>query len=205
MIPSEDRWSFPADACFGLAEAWLGTPLASHAAPETLVRRYLTAFGPATIADVQQWSGLPAMKPVLEAMRPELAVFRDERGRTLFDLPDAPRPDAGIPPPRFLPEFDNLLLSHADRTRVLPEEYRRLVLGAKNGRVPGTFLVAGFVAGTWRIERKKQAATLALTPFARLPQAAIHALAEEGEALLRFQDPDATAFRVEHIAPVSTA
>ena len=204
MIPTEDRWAFPADSRFGLAESWLGTPVSVEANLEALVLRYLAAFGPATAADVQQWSGLQAIKPVLESLRPRLALFRDERGRTLFDLPDAPRPAEDTPaPPRFLPEFDNLVLSHADRTRVLADEHRRFILGAKNGRIPATFLVDGWVAGIWRVERKKQAATLAITPFAALPKSAAAALAEEGDALLRFLEDEADTFDVRQNPPLS--
>jgi hypothetical protein len=204
MIPTEDRWGFPADARFGLAESWLGTPLSDEANLESLILRYLAAFGPATAADVQQWSGLQAIKPVLESLRPRLALFRDERGRSLFDLPDAPRPTEEIPaPPRFLPEFDNLVLSHADRTRVLADEHRAFILGAKNGRIPATFLVDGWVAGTWRVARKKQAATLAITPFATLPKRAAAALAEEGEDLLRFLEDEAVSFEVRQNPPLT--
>lgn len=196
MVPTPDRWAFPANAAFALAERWLDTPL-DDAGPEALTRRYLAAFGPATAGDVQTWSGLPAMRAVLERLRPELRVFRDERGRELFDLPEAPRPQADTPaPPRFLPEFDNLLLSHGDRSRVLADEHRRQVLGAKNGRVSATFLVDGFVAGTWRVERQKQAAILHLSSFAPLPVGAAAALAEEGEALLHFLEEDAATFEV---------
>jgi hypothetical protein len=204
MIPTKDRWGFPADSRFGLAESCLGTPISDEANPEALVVRYLAAFGPASAADVQQWSGLQGIKPLLESMRPRLAVFHDERGRTLFDLPDAPRPDEETPaPPRFLPEFDNLVLSHADRTRVLADEHRHFILGAKNGRIPATFLVDGWVAGTWRVERKKQSATLAITPFDPLPKSAAAALAEEGDALLRFLEDDAVTFEVRQNPPLN--
>ena len=204
MIPTEDRWGFPADSRFGLAENWLGTPISPDANPEALILRYLAAFGPATAADVQQWSGLQAIKPVLESLRPRLALFRDERGRTLFDLPEAPRPAEETPaPPRFLPEFDNLVLSHADRTRVLADEHRHFVLGAKNGRIPATFLVDGSIAGTWRVERKKQTATLAITPFEPLVKSAAVALAEEGDDLLRFLEDDAATFDVMQNPPLN--
>jgi hypothetical protein len=203
MLPTEDRWGFPSDSRFGLAESWLGTPISHEANPEALILRYLAAFGPATASDVQQWSGLQAIKPVLESLRPRLVLFRDERGRTLFDLPDAPRPAEETPaPPRFLPEFDNLVLSHADRTRVLADEHRHFILGAKNGRIPGTVLVDGWVAGTWRVERKKQTATLAITPFAPLAKSPAAALAEEGDALLRFLEDDAVTFEVRQNPPL---
>jgi Winged helix DNA-binding domain len=204
MIPTEDRWGFPADSRFGLAENWLGTPVSDAANGEALVLRYLAAFGPATAGDVQQWSGLQGIKPVLESLRPRLALFHDERGRTLFDLPDAPRPADDTPaPPRFLPEFDNLLLSHGDRTRVLADEHRHFILGAKNGRIPATFLVDGWVAGTWRVERKKQAATLAITPFDPLAKSAAAALREEGDALVRFLEDDAGTFDVRQNPPLN--
>ena len=197
MIPTDGRWSFPADSRFGLAEDWIGRPLDSGGGPQALFLRYLAAFGPATTADFQQWSGVQSVKTMVDALRPQLAMFQDERGRELFDLPDAPRPDPATPAPvRFLPEFDNLLLSHADRTRVLPDVYRRLVLGAKNGRIPGAFLVDGFVAGTWRIERKRAAATLTLSPFAPLPKPNATEVEREGEALLRFVEDDATTFAI---------
>jgi Winged helix DNA-binding domain len=148
------------------------------------------------------------MKPVLEALHAQRAVtsFQDERGRPLFDLPEAPRPpDETLAPPRFLPEFDNLVLSHADRTRVLPEEHRQRVLGAKNGRIPATILVDGFVAGTWRVERKRKAATLIISPFARLPRSEAAALAVEGDALLHFLEDDATTFDVRQNPPLGAA
>jgi hypothetical protein len=142
------------------------------------------------------------MKAVLDTLRPRLLAFRDERGRTLFDLPDAPRPPVETPaPPRFLPEFDNLVLSHADRGRVLPDVYRHHVLGSKNLRIPATILVDGFVAGTWRVARKRQAATLVIAPFATLSRSEVAALAEEGDALLRFLEEDAATFAVELSPP----
>ena len=206
MLPTEDRWSFPAESRFGLAEEWLGAPLAGADDAEALVLRYLAAFGPATVADFQQWSGLQGMKPVLEALRPRLVVVRSDRKRELFDLPNAPRPAAATPAPvRLLPEFDNLLLSHADRTRVLPDAYRRLVLGAKNGRIPATFLVDGFVAGTWRAERKRGVATLTLSPFAALAKGIARDLEQEGDALLRFLEPDAASLDVTVNPPVGAA
>jgi hypothetical protein len=200
MIPTEDRWAFPADSRFGLAETWLGQPLAGAADLEGLVIRYLAAFGPATAADAQTWSGLAGLKEVLHELRPRLRVFRDERGRELFDLPAAPRPEADLPaPPRFLPEFDNLLLSHADRRRVLADEHKPFVVMPKNLRIRATFLIDGFVAGTWRVERKGKRATLRLAPFAPLPRAVERELLAEGEALLRFVEEGADSYAVEGV------
>jgi Winged helix DNA-binding domain len=199
MVPTTDRWAFPSVADFTLAETWLDAPLSDSAAPERLVLRYLAAFGPATAADVQAWSGLTGMGRVLKALRPRLRVFQDERGRELFDLPEAARPDGdAAAPPRLLPEFDNLVLSHADRTRVLADEHRALVV-TRNLRVRATFLVDGFVRGTWEVKRTREAATLRLAPFQALPRRAMGELAEEGEALLRFAEPDADGFDMEVI------
>jgi len=160
------------------------------------VRRHLAAFGPASAADVQSWSGVGAMKTLLKGMRDELVVFADESGRELFDLPDAPRPDGDVPAPvRFLPEFDNLVLAHDDRSRLIADEHRPLVT-TKNLRVRATFLVGGRVAGTWTIELKRKVATLRLAPFAQLTRALVKELTAEGEALVRFAEPDATGHEV---------
>jgi Winged helix DNA-binding domain len=196
MVPSEDaRWGFERVARFALADEWLGAP-PGDGDPAALARRYLGAFGPASAADLQTWSGVGGMKTVLDGMRDGLEVFADERGRELFDLPDAPRPDAGVPaPPRFLPEFDNLVLAHDDRSRVIADEHRPLVT-TKNLRVRATFLVGGSVAGTWTIEVKRRLATLRIAPFGALAKRARSALAEEGEALLRFAEPDAAGHAV---------
>jgi hypothetical protein len=196
MVPTEDRWAFPSVASFTPADGWVGA-VSGNGAPEALVLRYLAAFGPATASDAQTWSGLPGLKPVFERLRPELRVFEDERGRELFDLPDAPRPDGNVPaPPRFLPEFDNLVLAHADRTRVVADEHRPLLV-TKNLRVRATFLWDGFARGTWEVERNKGSAVLRLTPFEALPKRAVKELETEGERLLRFVGEDATAFQIE--------
>ena len=196
MVPSEDRWSFPADAAFTPAEPWLGVERLGPPAPEALVRRHLGAFGPASAVDVQAWSGLARLGPVLDGMSDELMAFKHGR-RTLYDLPDAPRPDPGVPaPPRFLPEFDSLLLAHKDRGRIVDEEHRRALV-TKNLRVKATFLVEGRVAGSWSTERKRGAVTLTVEPFAPLPAPVAEELAAEGEALLAFLDEDAPARRVE--------
>jgi winged helix DNA-binding protein len=189
MVPTDDRWGFARDSKFALAREEPGDAA-------LLVRRYLGAYGPATVADAQTWSGLKGLKPVFESIRDELDVLEDDRGRELFDLPGAPRPGAEAPaPPRFLPEFDSLVLAYADRTRLITDEQRGEVV-TKNLRVRATFLLDGMVAGTWKPERKRKLATLTMTPFDRLPKKAEKALAEEGERLLRFLEPDAETFAV---------
>jgi hypothetical protein len=159
-----------------------------------LVLRYLAAFGPATVRDVQAWSGLTRLREVAERLRPRLRTFRDPDGRELLDLPDAPRPDPDTAaPPRFLPEYDNVVLGHADRTRIVPGEVA--------GRWPGDdlhwspLLVDGFVAGVWRLTADRRHPSLVVRPFQRPPDAT--ALAEEGERLLAFLAPGAGDRRVD--------
>jgi Winged helix DNA-binding domain len=184
MVPTDDRWSFPSDACFALAEKWIDGKLAREDLP-ALVRRHLGAFGPASAADVQAWSGLKGLKDTVEGMADELVAFTFGR-RTLYDLPDAPRPDEDTPAPaRLLPEFDSLLLAHQDRTRVISDE-RRKALATKNLRIQATFLVDGFVAGSWTVERKRGTTTLTLSAFERLAKPVRDELAAEAEALLGF-------------------
>ena len=139
--------------------------------PEALVLRYLAAFGPATPSDAQAWSGLPGLREVFESLRPSLVTFRDARKRELFDLPDAARPDEDTEVPvRFIPDFDNLVLSHDDRSRIMADEHRSRVT-LKNLQVRATFLVDGMVAGTWKSERKRTAAVLVIEPFGAHPEA----------------------------------
>lgn len=199
QVPTDNPWGFPAASDFALADDWLGKKVLTGEAPaHTLVRRYLAAFGPATPRDAQVWSGLQSLRAAFEELRPELVTFRDERKRELFDLPDAPRPaEDMLAPVRFLPEFDNLVLAHDDRTRVIADEHRPKVT-LKNLQVRATFLVDGLVAGTWKVERKKKVATLILEPFGKLAKKTLAELEREGDALLRFAEEDApeTAVRV---------
>ena len=196
MVPTEDRWSFPADARFTPTERWLGEPVDPDAGPEALVLRHLAAFGPASAADVQAWSGLTGVATVLKGLAPRLVTFRDESGRTLHDLADAPRPGADVPcPPRFLPDFDALVLAHADRTRVIADAHRAQLV-TRNLRVRATFLWDGEVAGTWTVERIRGAAVLRIAPFARLPRGAAAALRDEAGGLVRFMDEEAATHDV---------
>jgi hypothetical protein len=196
QVPTDTRWGWPAAACFAAAESWIGQPVGRDTDAKDLVLRYLAAFGPASVADAQAWSGLRALAGTFEALRPKLRVFRDDRGRELFDLPKAPRPDADTPAPvRLLPEYDNLLLAHADRRRVIADEHRPKVVTA-NLRILATFLVDGLVAGTWRIERARASATLVLEPLGPVARAARPQVEEEAAALLAFAESDAAARKV---------
>jgi Winged helix DNA-binding domain len=190
QVPPRGLWGKSGPAAHTTAEAWLGRPLDPAPSLEETILRYLGAFGPASVKDVQTWSGLTRLDEVIERLRPRLRIFRDERGKELFDVPDAPMPDPDTPaPPRFLPEFDNLILSHADRTRVIAEEYRNAI-ASKNGMVPASVLVDGFVRGTWKIERSRGKAILEIKPFEPLTREDRDALVEEGERLIRFTDAE---------------
>jgi hypothetical protein len=191
QVPVTGGWSYPGNPHFTLAEPWIGRPVAAEDNLPALIRRYLAAFGPATVADIQRWSGLGKLKERLEALRPALHVYRDSRGRELFDLPELPwPPPEAVAPVRFLPEFDNLLLGHERRTRIIADEHRKRVY-LPGLRVAATFLVDGFVAGVWKVTRQKGAATLVLEPFGPLSAAEEDALVEEGGQLLRFVACDA--------------
>ena len=203
QVPPRGLWRKSGPAAHTTAEGWLGRPLDSAPSLEETILRYLGAFGPATVKDVQTWSGLTRLGEVIEHIRPRLLTFRDERGKELFDLPEAPRLDPDTQaPPRFLPEFDNLILSHADRSRVIAEEYRK-VIASKNGMVPATFLVDGFVQGTWKTERSRDRATLEIEPFEPLARKSRDALAEEGERLIRFTGEGAETFEIRFAEPLS--
>lgn len=194
--PVSKGWSYPGKPKFVLAEDWLGQEIPAGEDVRSLIFRYLAAFGPATAADMQTWSGL-ALKEAVEALKPELRIYHDERGRELYDVPDLPLPAAdSAAPVRFLPEYDNLLLSHKDRTRIIADEYRSQVF-LPGLRVRSTFLVDGFVHGAWKIEKKRGTATLTMEPFAPLTQRQRDALAAEAEQLVRFVESGAKTFAVQ--------
>jgi hypothetical protein len=196
MVPDGSRWGFPANAPFTLSDDWLGKQPAKRAVPEKLVLRYLAAFGPATPADFQTWSGLQKAKPVFDKLAGDLAVLKGAAGKDLYDVPDAPRPDEETyAPVRYLPEFDNLLLSHAKRSRIIADEHKPAVF-TKNLRVKSTYLVDGMVAGLWAAELKRGIATLRLTPFGKLTKKVLVELEKEGTSLLHFLEPNAKSYAV---------
>jgi hypothetical protein len=167
------------------AEKWIGRPMEASPRIETLIHRYLTAFGPATVMDIQAWSGLTRLREVVDGLRPRLRVMRDEQGKELFDLPDASLADPGLPAPvRFLPAFDNVLLGHTDRTRVISESDRKQIMPG-SAMVRPTFLLDGFVRGTWKLT----GSTLLITPFRPLSTADTAAVLEEAELLHPFAAP----------------
>ena len=195
MEPTETRWSYPGNARWAYAPSFLGGKLAA-ASHDDLVLRYLRAFGPATVKDAQVWSGDRTLGPVFARLRPQLVTFTDERGRELFDLPEAPRPPADTPAPvRYLPDYDNLMLSHDDRSRVVDDAHRPSMTST-NGIVYATYLVDGRIAGKWTLARAKATATLTLIPYRTLTRRVRGELEQEGDRLLRFVEPDATRFVV---------
>jgi hypothetical protein len=167
-------------------ERWLGRPLDPNPSIDDIVLRYLGAFGPATAKDVQVWSWLTGMRGVLERLRPRLITFRDEKGRELFDVPDAPYPDADTPAPvRFLPEYDNIVLSHDDRTRVMDRKLNEPIW------MRGSILADGFVRGTWRMDTKRGEGVLKIGLFDSLAPSDRAEVAAEAELLGDFLAPDA--------------
>ncbi|WP_240677178.1 winged helix DNA-binding domain-containing protein [Actinacidiphila soli] len=201
-VPPCGTWKKGGGVRMALAEDWFGAPVAGRPDRAELVRRYLAAFGPASVRDVQAWSGLPRLADLLESMRPELVVFSNEAGVEMFDLPDAPHPGADTPTPvRFLPAYDNLMVAYTDRSRVLTEEQRKVITSGAGGRtrtrpgqqgaVAATLLVDGRVRATWKIERVKRNATLVVEPFEPMTRQEKAEAAAEAEQLLLFSEPDA--------------
>ncbi len=196
-VPPRGLWGKSGQATVTTVEAWLGRPLDPAPTPDHLVLRYLAAFGPATVGDVRTWSRLTGLRAVIERLRPHLVTFRDERGRELFDLPNASRPDTETPaPPRFLPEYDNILLSNDDRGRVIPDN-RGLPMPAGRGGELGGLLVDGFLGGMWRISRDLGKATLVIEAGGSWTKAEQTAVAEEGAQLIAFVAADAADHDVQ--------
>jgi hypothetical protein len=190
QVPPRAIWGQSGLARHTSAEAWLGAGAGAGAGSGSLaelVTRYLAAFGPASVQDIQFWSGLTGLRAVVSELRPSLVTFRDSSGAELFDLPDAPRPPGGIPVPvRLVAEFDNLVHSHVDRSRIITEEHRARLYSV-NGVFPGMVLVDGFVGGMWRLTTARGTATLTVDMWVPVPDH--QALVEEAERMLVFAAP----------------
>jgi Winged helix DNA-binding domain len=168
--------------------------------PDDLIRRHLAAFGPASVADIQAWSGLTRLREPVERLGTGPRRFRDGHGRILYDLPDAPRPDPDTPAPaRFLPHFDNVLLAHADRTRIMTDEHRRRV--SYGAVVEPTLLVDGQVVAIWKLVLDRGQARLEIEPLSPLSPADRAAATQEGERLLAFAADDADGHDIWILAP----
>jgi hypothetical protein len=184
QVPPRGIWGESGQATWTTTESWLGSPLDPTPSPEEVFVRYLAAFGPATVADARAWSGLGSLREVFQRLRPQLVTFRDEHGRELFDVPGAPLPDPDTPArPRFLPAFDNSLLSHNDRTRIISDEHRKMLFRDRSMR---GVLLDGFACATWKTEQRDGKLTLVIQPFESLAEEDRDVLAQEGKRLLGF-------------------
>ncbi|MFE5957748.1 winged helix DNA-binding domain-containing protein [Streptomyces rubiginosohelvolus] len=183
QVTPRGLWGRSGQVALTTVEHWLGRSAGPAPGLDDTVLRYLGAFGPASVMDFQSWAGLTRTKEVFERLRPGLLTFRDERGVELFDLPDAPRPDPDTPaPPRFLPEFDNVLLGHADRTRVIPEVNKGR--NGKGNQTYGSVLVDGFLDALWRVEREGGTAVLTVQPLRKPTRAQRTEMAEEAARMM---------------------
>jgi hypothetical protein len=186
QVPPRGVWGASGRARRTTLETWLGRPLGKKRSPDELILRYLAAFGPATAGDAGTWSGLSALSAVFARLRPRLRTFRDESGRELFDVPDGPLPDPETPAPvRFLPVYDNIMLSHADRTRIVrPFDFRRT--GYQENASFGSVLIDGFVGATWTLRREPKAATLRIVLLDHVAKRDRVGVEDEGARLLTF-------------------
>ncbi|RUT31739.1 winged helix DNA-binding domain-containing protein [Paenibacillus zeisoli] len=200
QLPPRGLWGKSGQAVLTSAEKWLGQPLSSASSADQMVLRYLAAFGPASVKDIQVWSGLTRLVEVVESLRPQLTTFRSENGTELFDLPNAPRPDSNISvPPRLLGEFDNILLSYNDRSRIMDNSIQARVC-TKNGLVRSTVLLDGFVSGIWNIKLEKGQACLRIEPFKSLTDQEKDSLTEEGTRLLHFAASHAKSYAIQFVS-----
>jgi Winged helix DNA-binding domain len=200
QVPPRAVWGAGGRVRYTTIEAWTGRELEADPSIDAVVLRYLAGFGPASVMDAQNWCGLTRLKEVFERLRPQLVTFRDEDGRELFDLPGAPRPDPGVPAPvRLLGEYDNVLLGHADRRRIIPEDFPWNAMLAP-GRFVYNLLVDGMLRATWWIERDgRRRATLAIRPFGEIDRDAV---AEEARQMIDFAAPEAAVRDVRFEEPV---
>jgi hypothetical protein len=185
QVPPRGLWGRTGRATNTTLEAWVGRPLDKRPRVEDLVLRYLAVFGPATVADMRVWSWLTGLREVVEGLGPLLRTYRDEAGRELFDVADGPIADPDLPAPvRFLPQYDNLFLSHEDRSRINGELSWGIEFGWK-----GPILVDGGIAAAWRVRRAGKAATMTVELGRRLTPTERLELEEEATRLAAFLDP----------------
>ena len=197
QAPPRGVWRRSGAVKLAALEAWIGRAAPAKSDPESIVRRYLGAFGPASVMDAQAWSGVTRLGEVFERLRPTLVTFSDDAGRELFDLPDAPRPDPDTPAPvRFLADFDNVLLSHADRSRFIGEVERKLFTYV-DGPYPGMVMLDGLAVGQWHLRRDAGAVTAVVRLVRSLSAGEEEAVRSEADAMLRFSVPDATEYVLE--------
>lgn len=195
QVPGTGPWGFPARADFVSAKAWLGKAPAPCSSPDPLILRYLGALGPATVKDAESWLGLAGLAPAFDRLRPQLVIVGGTARAPLYDLPDAPRPDGGVPAPiRFLPEWDSLVVTRADE-RVVSRAHRPRVF-LPGLRVAALVLIDGFAVGSWNVASARRAATLTIEPFSPLPKRLASELKAEGESLLAFMEPDAATYEI---------
>jgi hypothetical protein len=206
QVPPRALWGKSGRPVWATADRWLGQPVPTvppspDVGTEDTILRYLAAYGPSTVMDVQAWCGRTRLREIVERLRPRLRTFRDEHGRELFDVPDGPLPDPETPaPPRFMPEYDNALLGYADRSRIMDDTTRKLTL-RENGNV-STVLVDGFVRAVWKLSTQRKTATLAIEPIEPLSDVDQATVSEEGAQLLRFMAGDVTNHEIRFIDPV---
>ena len=208
QIPPRGLWGRGGRRVLATAESWLGRSVGTATSPDEMILRYLAAFGPATVMDIQAWCWLTKLKPALEQLRPKLRTFRDEQDRELFDLPNGPLPDPDtLAPPRFLPVYDNLLLSHKDRSRVAGDQSVWMATGDDLDRVfaGGSVLVDGFLTGGWKVEREGRRATLVVIPLRPLTPAERTEVSEEADRLLGFLAAEATTRDIRFDPPGQSA
>lgn len=183
-------------------ETWTGVGVETNPSLERMLLRYLAAFGPASVADAQSWSGLTRLGEVMERIRPQLVTFTSESGAELFDLPDAPRPEPDMRMPvRIVAAFDNLLLSHADRSRVISVDYRAKLF-TRNGVFPPVALVDGRVAGEVKLTRERARSLITVVPYRRLSKAHQASVAAEARRMSKFAAPDAAEHEVTFVEVV---
>ena len=202
QVPPRGIWGASGQAAHTSAEAWLGKPLEAESRLEELMLRYLAAFGPASVKDMQVWSGLTGLNQVVERLRPHLRSFLDEEGHVLWDRTDGAFPDEDTAVPiRFLGEFDNMLLSYHNRTRIMADADKPSVF-TRNGIIRATVLIDGFVSGIWSIEERRGTASLQIKLFKSVSAAEEDALHVEGSKLLQFAAMDAEDHEIRVVSAI---